>query len=41
MPYGDDISEGLPFVLSNPSGATYTARSYDYSGLGGKISKRS
>jgi hypothetical protein len=30
MPYGDDISEGLPFVLSNPSGATYTASGYAY-----------
>jgi hypothetical protein len=30
MPYGDDISEGLPFVLSNPSGATYTATGYAY-----------
>jgi hypothetical protein len=30
MPYGDDISEGLPFILSNPSGATYTASGYAY-----------
>ena len=30
MPYGDDISEGLPFVLSNPSGITYTASGYAY-----------
>jgi hypothetical protein len=29
--YGDDITEGLPFVLSNPSGATnYTATGYSY-----------
>jgi hypothetical protein len=32
MSYGDDVLEGLPFVLSNPSGATYTAPSYVYSG---------
>lgn len=31
MPYGDDISEGLPFVLSNPAGSTtYTATGYAY-----------
>jgi len=30
MPYGDDISEGLPFVLSNPTGSTYTASGYAY-----------
>jgi hypothetical protein len=31
MPYGDDITEGLPFVLSNPSGSTnYTATGYSY-----------
>ena len=30
MPYGDDITEGLPFVLSNPEGATYTASGYAY-----------
>jgi hypothetical protein len=29
--YGDDITEGLPFVLSNPSGSTtYTATGYAY-----------
>jgi hypothetical protein len=28
MPYGDDITEGIPYVLSNPSGAT------TYSGTG-------
>jgi len=29
--YGDDISEGLPFVLSNPAGSTtYTATGYAY-----------
>ena len=31
MAYGDDITEGLPFVLSNPSGSTtYTATGYAY-----------
>jgi len=31
MPYGDDITEGLPFVLSNPVGSTtYTATGYAY-----------
>ncbi len=31
MPYGDDISEGLPFVLSNPAGSiAYTADGYAY-----------
>ena len=30
MPYGDDISEGLPFALSNPTGSTYTASGYAY-----------
>jgi hypothetical protein len=31
MPYGDDITEGLPFVLSNPAGSTaYTATGYAY-----------
>ncbi len=31
MPYGDDITEGLPFVLSNPSGnINYTATGYSY-----------
>ena len=31
MPYGDDITEGLPFVLSNPSGnINYTATGYAY-----------
>jgi hypothetical protein len=30
MPYGDDITEGIPFVLSNPEGATYTASGYAY-----------
>ncbi len=31
MAYGDDISEGLPFVLSNPTGSTtYTATGYAY-----------
>jgi len=32
MPYGDDITEGLPYVLSNPSGATtysLTGEAYD------------
>ena len=31
MPYGDDITEGLPFVLSNPSGnISYTPTGYSY-----------
>jgi hypothetical protein len=31
MAYGDDITEGLPFVLSNPAGSTaYTATGYAY-----------
>jgi hypothetical protein len=31
MAYGDDITEGLPFVLSNPSGnVNYTATGYAY-----------
>ena len=31
MPYGDDITEGLPFVLSNPAGnINYTATGYSY-----------
>jgi hypothetical protein len=31
MAYGDDITEGLPFVLSNPSGSiSYTATGYAY-----------
>ena len=31
MPYGDDVSEGLPYVLSNPAGSTtYTATGYAY-----------
>jgi len=30
MPYGDDITEGIPFILSNPEGATYTASGYAY-----------
>lgn len=31
MPYGDDISEGMPYVLSNPAGSTtYTATGYSY-----------
>jgi hypothetical protein len=31
MPYGDDITERLPFVLSNPSGnISYTATGYAY-----------
>ena len=31
MPYGDDVSEGLPFVLSNPAGSiAYTADGYAY-----------
>jgi hypothetical protein len=30
MTYGSDISEGLPFVLSNPAGATYTPSGYAY-----------
>ena len=32
MPYGDDITEGLPYVLSNPAGATNfssTGEAYD------------
>ena len=32
MPYGDDITEGIPYVLSNPSGATTyssTSEAYD------------
>jgi hypothetical protein len=37
MPYGDDITEGIPYVLSNPSGATNylaTGEAYDV-GIGG------
>jgi hypothetical protein len=30
MPYGDDITEAIPYVLSNPAGATYTASGYAY-----------
>jgi hypothetical protein len=30
MAYGDDITEGIPYVLSNPAGATYTASGYAY-----------
>ena len=31
MAYGDDITEGLPYVLSNPAGSTaYTATGYAY-----------
>ena len=31
MAYGDDISEGMPYVLSNPAGSTaYTATGYAY-----------
>jgi hypothetical protein len=30
MPYGDDISEGLPLTLSNPAGTTYTPSGYAY-----------
>jgi hypothetical protein len=31
MPYGDDITEGLSYVLSNPAGSTnYTATGYSY-----------
>jgi hypothetical protein len=31
MPYGDDITEGLPYVLSNPVGATtYSANAESY-----------
>jgi hypothetical protein len=31
MPYGDDITEGLSYVLSNPAGSTnYTATGYAY-----------
>lgn len=31
LTYGDDITEGLPFVLSNPAGSTsYTATGYAY-----------
>jgi hypothetical protein len=30
VPYGSDISEGLPLVLSNPAGATYTPSGYAY-----------
>jgi hypothetical protein len=32
MPYGDDITEGIPYVLSNPVGATNyaaTGEAYD------------
>ena len=32
MPYGDDITEGIPYVLSNPSGSTTysaTGEAYD------------
>jgi hypothetical protein len=27
---GEDIVEAIPFVLSNPAGATYTASGYAY-----------
>ncbi len=31
MAYGDDITEGIPYVLSNPAGSTnYTATDYSY-----------
>jgi len=30
MPAGEDIVEAIPFVLSNPAGATYTASGYAY-----------
>jgi hypothetical protein len=30
VPYGSDISDGLPLVLSNPAGATYTPSGYAY-----------
>jgi hypothetical protein len=31
MPYGDDVTEGLSYVLSNPAGSTnYTATGYAY-----------
>ena len=31
MPYGDDITEGIPYVLSNPSGATsFSATGVNY-----------
>lgn len=30
MTAGEDIVEGIPFVLSNPAGATYTASGYAY-----------
>jgi hypothetical protein len=30
VPYGDDISEGLPLTLSNPAGVTYTPSGYSY-----------
>jgi hypothetical protein len=30
VPYGDDISEGLPLTLSNPAGATYTPSGFAY-----------
>ncbi len=31
MPYGDDITEGIPYVLSNPAGATnYSATGVNY-----------
>ena len=30
MPAGEDIVEGIPYVLSNPAGATYTASGYAY-----------
>jgi len=31
MPYGSDVTEGIPYVLSNPSGATnYSATGVNY-----------
>ncbi len=30
MAYGSDISDGLPFILSNPAGAVYTPSGYAY-----------
>ena len=30
MPYGDDISEGLPLTLSNPASVVYTPSNYAY-----------
>jgi hypothetical protein len=38
MPYGSDVTEGIPYVLSNPSGATnYSATGVNYDSLLGQL----